>query len=71
MIIYNWTLIIFEKRSQCCHPERSEGSLDVQKEILRCAQDDSIIEHFVKWPKSSIRNIAYLKIDTRLRGLTD
>jgi len=35
---------------QCCHPERSEGSPFVHREILRAkkrSQDDSIIEHFV------------------------
>jgi len=38
---------------QYCHPERSEGPPDVQKEILRFAQDDSIVKsvHFVCWPR--------------------
>jgi len=28
-----------------------EGSPDVQKEILRFAQDDSFVNAFQKWPK--------------------
>ncbi len=28
------------KPKELCHPERSEGSLNYNKAILRCAQDD-------------------------------
>ena len=48
VIIYGQMMIAIRKALQfsasfktvlCCHPERSEGS----PEILRCAQDDSIL----------------------------
>ena len=43
--LFHWE--VFEERNQRerdgrGHPERSEGSAPVRREILRCAQDDSL-----------------------------
>jgi len=32
-------------RPQHCHPERSEGSVVLGREMLRCAQHDSAVTH--------------------------
>jgi hypothetical protein len=33
--------MIFHDQNRSCHPERSEGSLTGQAQILRCAQNDN------------------------------
>jgi hypothetical protein len=32
-----------------CHPERSEGSVELGREMLRCAQQDRAVTHTDSW----------------------
>ena|SRR6266566_3406001 len=45
-----------------CHPERSEGSGSMGREILRCAQDDRAVLPAALWPTRAPARLRVMRI---------
>src|SRR5947208_11998032 len=55
-------LLLRSKPGVSCHPERSEGSVAMSREMLRCAQHDSAVLYWLLANIETQENKAYLSL---------